>query len=532
MKLEAVLGFWAAGNSGRGGVLAGEQTMWTSNVLSRFAVVGVLILSAAFSPCVASLVSGKSQPPRWEESEPARSPLASDTVMGGGAPTDYPGRLEGAVTEEGSGKPIEGVEIELWVSTLPKGQRNPRTATDANGRYHFKLPIGWAVISKVVAPSGYYCMLDSTGNGREARITRDRVAACHFKAKRGTVWPMEFRGAEWDAQDRAIVSARQVLADRGGAGSVIDARGKPGDFGLTLPSAADRFSIGGYVFSKTPCDFPRGPEEVVISYQDDFDPSELREVKRAGANENALAFSLVDRAGRTASVVGMEAINQAGKLRLVYPGRPLPPPHHFGSLRGKVLDDAARPLAGAKVYIVSCRYRSPDGNATMPLDLAPTTTDEKGEYFFPKVEIQRRPEVVKGITLLALKPGYAPSKLLEVKIGLLSAKEIFSAPPIELEDGITIRGRVLDQHGKPVEGALVRGEGYSNVAPYLFSDEASAATDEAGRFVLPDQQDPSLRPCRQEFHLSARFGRDRVTRTLQPFELRKDITITLRLTDW
>jgi beta-lactamase regulating signal transducer with metallopeptidase domain/protocatechuate 3,4-dioxygenase beta subunit/thiol-disulfide isomerase/thioredoxin len=144
-------------------------------------------------------------------------------------------------------------------------------------------------------------------------------------------------------------------------------------------------------------------------------------------------------------------------------------------IRGRVLDENGRPIAGAVL--------AQPNRAGMGLSASPkAVSDAQGKFEFPAAMTSGRgpTQLTSFHTVNVTARGYRPAlRTLDFAKG--------STEPIELEfrlrPGKTIRGRALDQSAKPVSYAWViidewNGFGWENNAelPYV--------TDEEGRFVF------------------------------------------------
>ena len=124
---------------------------------------------------------------------------------------------------------------------------------------------------------------------------------------------------------------------------------------------------------------------------------------------------------------------------------------------GIVLDDNGRAIQGAKVTL------GDDCNGT---DLPTRQTDASGSFVFSHTALGQ-------VTLTFQATGYAP----ELKI--IDTASDTNQLEVRLARGNTIRGRVVDSNGKPIEGVSVSTDWWRGKRTL----DWKSRTDAAGRFV-------------------------------------------------
>lgn len=140
----------------------------------------------------------------------------------------------------------------------------------------------------------------------------------------------------------------------------------------------------------------------------------------------------------------------------------LPPRPFGGSIAGVVRDGRGRPIAGAEVQN---RGRSSS-------DVRETKTDEAGRFRLDDLY-----ESVNGREVIVWAKGAIPKP---VKVDLVGSRQKPAEFVIDMEPGHRIRGRVVDDKGRPVKGARVSfGRGRQP-----FGDGDQTETDDGGRFAL------------------------------------------------
>ncbi len=114
-------------------------------------------------------------------------------------------------------------------------------------------------------------------------------------------------------------------------------------------------------------------------------------------------------------------------------------------VRGRVLKPDGRPHAGARV--AADERRAPDLFATERVEISIQREDDPGTDSEGRFTL----ELGWATSLFASAPGFAPSLAIEVEPG--SGEELAELV-LQLRPGCRLRGRVLDQGGKPVKVAL------------------------------------------------------------------------------
>ena len=135
---------------------------------------------------------------------------------------------------------------------------------------------------------------------------------------------------------------------------------------------------------------------------------------------------------------------------------------HGVQVTGTVTDQTGKAIRGAAVSTIHTWYVVND-------DGTKVTADRDGHFAFP-------PQKPGTITLTVTARGFGPEmQRVDVAVGMLPVK-------IVLGPGETIRARIVDGNGKPVEGATVRAELWRGMASLPWQGR----TDRDGRFVVPD----------------------------------------------
>jgi protocatechuate 3,4-dioxygenase beta subunit len=155
------------------------------------------------------------------------------------------------------------------------------------------------------------------------------------------------------------------------------------------------------------------------------------------------------------------------------------------ALEGTVVDEARRPVGGAKVVYFGIGAD----------DVPETKTDERGRFTLPLP-----PWSVNGVQLLAVAPG----KGMGLTWLRIKQKPGARRPPVEikLSGGGTVEGIVTGKDGEPAEGALVKVVVDGQASQRLLGPQSNpwaimnvlnegrfldptAVTDATGRFTIP-----------------------------------------------
>jgi protocatechuate 3,4-dioxygenase beta subunit len=299
------------------------------------------------------------------------------------------------VSKEG-GKPIENANVRLiWTDT----QSNNRS--DSNGR----------VLLRALTHEVWHVQVLAKGFGEQQQavnLNNTEAAKIAFELEPGGV----LYGTVRD-------DAGQPIADAGVSVWPADHRGGANEY---MRTKAD----GRYRFEHVPLNKRLELSSSRTNYLDDQ---------------------------RQMSLAGAQDVEQ--QVDLVLKRRP-----HGGSLRGTVTDTHGKPIGG--VIIMNQGRRSSD--------VRKATTDDQGQFLLDNVY-----EGSIGHEIVVKATGFAPQQL-KFKPG---SKEQPGEIAIKLEVGHRIRGRVVDDAGKPIVGANVYysegNHGFNNIGD-------STTTDAGGKF--------------------------------------------------
>ncbi|HEV3083299.1 MAG TPA: carboxypeptidase regulatory-like domain-containing protein [Gemmataceae bacterium] len=175
-----------------------------------------------------------------------------------------------------------------------------------------------------------------------------------------------------------------------------------------------------------------------------------------------------------------------------------PSPEALGgraTLSGLVLDEAGRPVSGAKVVIRNARVSNAAGvlGSAYPECGKRATADANGRFALNGLSPSLRYDI------LILAKDYAPIYSEYLAPREISAKFTLKSQAKRLAQGSVLRGTVIDANGRPVAGATVRTNGLktgenSLRLGALRGVDRLAVTDEQGSFALgvTDKEIPIL----------------------------------------
>ena len=151
----------------------------------------------------------------------------------------------------------------------------------------------------------------------------------------------------------------------------------------------------------------------------------------------------------------------------------------LGSLSGRIVDEAGRPIGGVRVAPAFHIREGNGGGGVFPDDKEhEATTDRNGQFLIralPRQDVTGKPS---SLSLVVRKEGLAilQTPIFSFRPGQGDAPQVLD--PIRLEPGVSLSGTVLDPDGRPVEGAWVTPSGGFALRS-LFT-----RTDAAGKFTV------------------------------------------------
>ncbi|HEV3256661.1 MAG TPA: sigma-70 family RNA polymerase sigma factor [Gemmataceae bacterium] len=174
------------------------------------------------------------------------------------------------------------------------------------------------------------------------------------------------------------------------------------------------------------------------------------------------------------------------------------------TIRGRVLGPDGKPFAGARLYVTRSYYDSKD--VRFPVR-ATTGADGRFRFTFAKKELdQKGLDEPFAASVVALAKGYGADWAW--------AKDPRAGPTLRLTRETSIRGRMLDQDGRPVAGARVHVVSILRYPTPLLSrylEHIRNAVMEGGEDVAPIRGWPGQLPTQPNPLVTGRDGRFRVT---------------------
>lgn len=389
---------------------------------------------------------------------------------------EYPGRVEGTVTDRLTGAGVEGAGVVLF---LPSGELVERTSTDPRGDYTFPhVPVGIPLVLRLSA-KGY-----STGFACALAAVADRTSRKDAALVPGAFVRVHVTSVRW------LEDVRYAEVELDGPEGVL--RGETDAVGAVEFRAPVR---GEYRLRIRCAGFATRPPETIRLPMDAPDVALERTLSEGGG----LAVTVVGADGRSVAGAQVRAVNEGetsetvetdaegrALLRNLDPtgvwtviaatpsgsvawafaqvkdglvedvrARLLP----SGTLEGTVTDALRRPVKGARV-----RFAPLGRDAVAP---QPIATDAEGRFRIDSVPIG-----TYAVTA-AHAPGSAASEEARVRIGQGSTHEVRLVLPAEPR--VPVRGFVVTPTGDPVSGVQVLTHD---------GDGAMATTRHDGGFTL------------------------------------------------
>ena len=217
---------------------------------------------------------------------------------------------------------------------------------------------------------------------------------------------------------------------------------------------------------------------VKLDWSQGFRPGAVKEIKRVTRldERGTTYFRVADGAGGTANVSGpVEPSIQDGKLVLTA-SLPVNDPASFGQIKGTVIDQDGRPVAGANVTIF---YMYRQWGAMSGSKEHRVRTDAQGHYLLPDVPRKSYEGDPAKLSVIVYKDGYAgvDSDTFVFQPG---ADGVQTIAPIRLGQAYSLSGRVMDPEGRPMVGVQIRTAGSWAEATSTYRSGPD------GRFTVPN----------------------------------------------
>jgi len=490
-----------------------KVTGLTEGVLKSMLMTKLLKISSAILLAIAAAaagVYGLAAPSLW--AKPPRLKKPAQITKEGPPAAVQEGQIQGRFTAADTGKPVPGVKIQVLILGVP-GKSAPAEATsDEEGRYTLKVPIGDCRLWGVSVPAGGYYTHDAKTYGSILTTATNPQVVRDFVLQPGSPWRVELLGAGSAVEKPPLFTARinpEQKMGRVGDFYVSVAGDTRGKAMLTLPMAGGRYGIGCGIMKDSPSSYEI--HSATLEIDQGFDARQIKGGPEAFLESNAIR--LRDGAGRTAVIDGAEVRVDAGQAVLRFHAKRVPTAAAL-VFRGSAVDEAGKPIAGAKF---TAAFSSGGGSGMSFLE---AKTDAQGKFEMRNVLLAKayfKPD--RRISMIVVKAGY--DGVQTKALNMLEVKQAGSGDfgTVVLKPGHTLRGKVVDENGQPVHGALV-----TNMTNYFLYGHLRCRTDAEGRFVMPDLSfghqkiDVSYgqRFGNEEFQFDAKSGECLITVRLVP----------------
>lgn len=435
--------------------LSAEQVMksmsiyqWTKGALALLAMLSLVGIGA------------------WAMTNPAPSPkLIFDDKPATVQPIAKEGRVEGRVLDE-DGKPVAGATVQVMLPGLPNHLSLMTAVSGSDGKYGIDVPFGHAMIWGIYSPAGYYCKhMESHRNLLTNK--EDPVSQQDCKLLRGMPWRIQVDNLSLMEGEKLLFTAIDDPNNQGMrmGGDDLSAQGNSENIGtVSIP-----WSGGEYRFAAMP-NKSWGQWElpaIDLTVDADFQPTKVAQVK----NEPQGYKLLIDQAGKTAKVRHAEVDLKNGLVTLSMKARKVSKDKLL-TMQGRIVNEE-KPVAGAKVTAI---FTSKSGGASSPFH---SLSANDGSFAIQ--DIYREANTIQDdseISVSIVAPKYQVTRSKKLSLKDVHAKSTGDVGTIKLEAGKTLRGKVVDENGKPLQGATITDE--TNYLLY----QSQCRTDANGEFVI------------------------------------------------
>lgn len=439
-----------------------------------FSLRSIMHVVVLFGLLSAGAVVGWNLLAQAHSEQPQQKPQTVAQIQPSPYPADWKGKLRGTITAADTGKPLAGATVCVRLIGVGEHFHLVYATSDADGRYVLPLPIGHAWLTDLFAPPGYYMQETSVSTSFVSQEGADAVF--DFKLMPGTSWNIQLHAKPADsnkpprfftylvAPTGSITSAtrdfQQVLGDSNGNAV------------LTVRARGGRYQVVGYWPAAGGMDVPNALPGI-LEMEANFNPTQV--VGQPETLANGEGQRITDSAGRTATIKDAQVVveGKTATLRLV----PAPVSKEPALiLRGKVIDEQKQPIAGAEAVLA---FHSDSGGAMSEFK---ATTNAAGEFQLPGLSRSDTRVTHPGtVSVMVRKKGYSGVESRKLDKNLIKETGTGDFGAMVLRPGLTLKGIVVDETGKPVQGAVVM-----NLTHYSLYDNLACRTDAAGRFAMPD----------------------------------------------
>jgi thiol-disulfide isomerase/thioredoxin len=338
--------------------------------------------------------------------------------------------------------------------------------SNSAGQFAIDLPPGH-VRSWTFFPPPAYCARKNRANIEDFVLTRaDPVQRKDYVVRRGSVWRFRItsgsKGKPTDGFIGASIQDNLFLCDVNDTGLGL----------LTLPTDGARTTAWATNRWTSVTGVP-----VELEWESNFRPDAIQSLSRVDGMPGR--YHLTDVAGKTAMIQGsdrVDPISDGGRL-LIRVTLLEPEPRSLGDLAGQVTDTRGRPIERALVELGFVEGGA-SGKSGDPRHQA--TTDSLGRYLIRAIPRRARDGKATKLILVVTKDGYAGGQSPEFTFQPRADGSPQLQSPIQLCPGSVLKGRVVDQERRPLEGVWVEpGGGSEHELRCQF-----VRTDAQGRFTV------------------------------------------------
>ncbi|MEX0676700.1 MAG: redoxin family protein [Pirellulales bacterium] len=374
------------------------------------------------------------------------STVAVGSGLNAAAAADEPYQLIGRVTDD-SGQPVAGAVVRVMIAPgLTSGDSRIRTGTsDEQGNYAVAVPPGHAMCLAPEPPGGFF--FTNVGLLQFSTTASQPAHTLDFKLERGVPLPLEFEsGLEAAASVylfRQAPTHFSYIRQTSNATSII----------VTLPPDGGKISLAVLDKSFRPL------AQIKIEMPEGFDPARVENI----TNSDDARAEAVDAAGRKAVFHGASATAKDGQTTVrVKPGR-IDAASRTVWITGRVVDSQDRPVAGAEV-----RFGHAGNGGSNSSSFATVSGADGGFALDAQVGSGAGKETPRFF-LIVTRDGTAGA--VTENAAIPAGKDTVEVAPIKLAEGNSLRLRVVDEAGQPLEGAWIEpGEAYLSAANFVRTD--------------------------------------------------------------
>jgi hypothetical protein len=383
------------------------------------------------------------------------------------------GTFKGRITAQESRKPIEGARLRIMVEGLPQEDSFLEVASDNAGNFSCEVPLGDLRVFGLFPPAGYF--FDDAKSYQSVFTTKkEPVVAKNYVLQAGTSWKVELAGFS-GAKDKSPYLSWSYdpldLTNHSEMRSTIRPSAQ-GEAVLALPPEG-----GQFVLRATESTSPSRYEipEVRLKVEEGFNPAQMAGEAMPIAGEPGVQWK--DRSGKTATLRGAEVVRRDGQAIIRIPCTPIPQSRAFKAI-GTVRDGKGHPISQAKL---TAAFLS--GNSKHPSHLSHLVAHSDADGQFTMPEILLPATYLDGhyrMELVASKPGFAALETQALNLAELQKTGIANFGTITMRAEKILKGKVIDEQGNPLHGAVVRSFGNAFAHGHL-----TCRTDADGRFQIP-----------------------------------------------